>query len=129
MYMYYSDPSISVSISGDVGEARAFRSSSSHEQSGKTVHHIYTFYHLIRFFFASQDEDSGDSDNEAEEQRKVCQLSLCYCRLCLRRTIHLPLLLIEEASSQEVVQVQGGEGEPVHSLSFGYQRQYHCQWY
>ena len=31
------DPSISVSISGDVDEAKAFRSSSSHEQSGKTT--------------------------------------------------------------------------------------------
>ena len=45
------DPSISVSISGDVGETRVFRGSSSHEQSGKTVHHTYTFYHLIRVFF------------------------------------------------------------------------------
>ena len=33
----YADPSISVSISGDVDEAKAFRSSSSHEQSGKTT--------------------------------------------------------------------------------------------
>ena len=31
------DPSISVSISGDVDEAKAFRSSSSHEQSGKAT--------------------------------------------------------------------------------------------
>ena len=36
------DPSISVSISGDVGEARAFKSSSSREQSGKT---IYMYIH------------------------------------------------------------------------------------
>ena len=27
---------------------------------------------MIVFF--SQDEDSGDSDNEAEEQRKVCRI-------------------------------------------------------
>ena len=50
--------------------------------TSRVVRLCTTFIHFIRFFFASQDEDSGDSDNEAEEQRKVCQLSTCYCRLC-----------------------------------------------
>ena len=36
-YCFCIDPSISVSISGDVDEAKAFRSGSSQEQSGKTI--------------------------------------------------------------------------------------------
>ena len=69
------DPSISVSISGDVGEARAFKSSSSREQSGETIYiHTRCYGNLSCIFAVSADDDSGDSDTEAEEQRKVGEL-------------------------------------------------------
>lgn len=73
-----------MSITGDVGEARAFRRNSSQEQSGKSIKVHCTSTGCVYNYSCCYgdptalrllDEDSGDSDNETEEQRKVGELS------------------------------------------------------
>ena len=45
--------------------------------TNRVVRRTYEICHvyILHCIFILQDEDSGDSDNEAEEQRKVCLLS------------------------------------------------------
>lgn len=52
-----------------------------------------SFYTYVWLFFFLQDEDSGDSDNEAEEQRKVCLLFPFH--FCPLQFVHWSVLVVD----------------------------------
>lgn len=67
-YSEVQDSSVSVSISGDVGEARSFQSQQQ-DNSGKNTCRILARSIMCELYL---DDESGDSDAESgEKQRRV----------------------------------------------------------
>lgn len=68
-YSEVEDSCLSVSITGDMGEARAFQSNQQ-DNSGIDITFLF-FVFLGISILAVLDDESGDSDNEGDKERRV----------------------------------------------------------